>query len=120
MPRFLYSVVFIGLISTGFTIYVLFTKSPQEQYSIVFFSVGLFLTLLSWISLVMYFFGSKKAATEIEKKKLFRLSAKKAVIVSFYVICLLLLKYFQLLNILTFFLYTCLYIFGLYLRRKFF
>jgi hypothetical protein len=120
MPRFLYSVVLAGIVFTACVIYGLLYKSPENQINVLIFICFLFLSFTSWLSLGIYIFSSRNIVLEKEQKKEYQRALKKALFISLYVLGIVVLRFLQLLSPITGILYSVMYFFGNYLRRKFF
>lgn len=114
MPRFLYSVVFIGLISTLTSSYILIFKTPDSTTTVIQFLMSMFVASTAWGSLLLLIFTNKAQSSEKDKKRLYRDNLKKTLIITVYLLALALLKYTQLLNLTTGILFTALYGAGYY------
>ena len=119
MPRFLYSVC-ITLVGSFFAfIYILISRSPEETGNIIMLLSSLCLCVTCLGSLCLYKLRAKKVMLDKEKRLIYRKSLKDTFVVSFFIFCIGLLRAMYLLNVTTLVLFTLLYLFSIYLLKKF-
>jgi hypothetical protein len=118
MPKFLYSVIASMIIFWVLAVRFITLNSPNTPKNILSF-LALFLVALCFtLSLVIYYFLYKKAATYTDLKSLYRKGLKWGFIYSLGIVGLMFLKAFQFLNIVTGILYLVLYFSILYKVNK--
>lgn len=122
MPRFMYSVLFLLLISFSTLIYLTTTKAPHDQNAVPIFLIALF-TLMSGVSSIVSFYIAKlrtRSKETAELKQLYRAVFKKSAFLSAYLIGLMVLRINDLFSILTALLFTITYFLAPYLLSRFF
>ncbi len=122
MPRFMYSILFLVLVSLTILIYQTTTKSPYDQNAVPAFLVTLFV-LMSGVSSIVSFYIAKlrtRSKEILELKQLYRTVLKKSAFFSAYLIGLMILRINDLFSILTTLLFTATYFLAPYLFSRFF
>jgi hypothetical protein len=120
MPKFLYSVVAFAFICISAISYILVAKSPTDEKTVFVLIFTLFLFSSCLGSLIVYFFTARGLYNQKEQKRAYQRALKKSLRVTIYLLIVVTLKYFQLLNLITWGLFTTVYIFGNYSASKFF
>ena len=109
MPKFMITVIVFAVI---FWIYAIFlvTNTPTDLLNILRFLVIIFISLSLTFSVPAYFFVRKKHSEKMDQRQLYRKSFKWSMFVSFGIAGFLLLKAFQLLNLMNSILFVVFYI----------
>jgi predicted MFS family arabinose efflux permease len=122
MPRFVYSILLLILISLSVLIYLITTKVPNEQHAVPAFLFTLFIFMSGVSSLVSFYIAKlrtkRKETTEL--KQLYRTAFKKSAFLSAYLIGLMILRINDLFSVLTALLFTITCFLGPYLLSRFF
>ena len=117
MPRFLYSVIFVTLLLWGTIIYMIFNIPPASIILICLFLVLMFFGFSTLVSFPIYFTFVKKTKHNPEYRTLYRKSFRWGLLIGFGLACLLFLKVFNLINLVTIALFLLFYSVLLYQMR---
>jgi hypothetical protein len=99
MPKFIYTVILLTLVSWGIWIHRLIKTSPDSTCSILIFLFFLFCSLALTFSIPIYMLFYRKAPTLTNLRPLYRRALKWSVFFSSGIILLLTLKAFDVLSI---------------------
>jgi len=110
MPQFLYTVLFLTIVFWYAFISYIFGYAPDGIFRILIFTVLLFLSLSTTLSVPFYFYLCKKAPTFTNLKFLYRKGLSWGSFISFGFISLLIFKGFNLFNPINLGLFTVLYL----------
>jgi len=117
MQKFLYSVIFVTVLTWSGFFYLIFKIAPTSYPIIFLFLLDLFVAIASLVSIPLYFIFEKKFTGFVDKRKLYRRALKWAFFISFGVVGLLFLKALNLINLLNLGLFLLLYL-GIYTQTR--
>lgn len=98
MPKFLYTVIFLNIISWGTWAYRLINTKPDSTFNILIFLATFFTSLSLTLSLPIYLYFHKKAPNFTNVRFLYRKSLKWSLFFSSGILLLLTLKAFGVMN----------------------
>lgn len=102
MPRFFYTLIIIFLVSSMVLARTIFSTNPENKISLVVFFVCLFLTLITFLSLVPFVVLARRSGEINYQKQLIRRILHYTTLITVFVVSLGILKVLGALNSLTF------------------
>lgn len=117
MPKFLYTVIILNVLSWGFFIYLTNFVKPINYLNIFAFLGSLFLALGFSLSILFFYYLKRIHKDFSDSRILYRMSFKRGMFISLGIMGLAFLKAFHLLNLLNTGLFLLLYI-GFFYQMK--
>jgi len=117
MPKFLYTIIFLSLLSWGIVFYIVGVVNPSSYLPIFMFIFCLFIALSFTLSLLFFSILKKKKPDFLKDNVLYKKSFKYAAYISFGISGVALLRAFKIINLLNLGLFMLLYI-GIFYQLK--
>ena len=110
MPKFLYTAIFLSILSTMSLAYSLLVLKPSNYSYIFIFLISLFLFFTGLFSTTGFFVATKEFGKERDPRVLFREVLKISAYVSFGIFIFFFLRGFKLISLLNIFLSVAFYL----------
>ena len=101
MPKFLYTIISLEILSLAGVGWVVITKAPNTDIIIVTVLSLLFIWIGTTTSLILFFANKKRASHYYNPNLIYKKGLKESLIVSLIIVGLLILKVYDILNLFT-------------------